>query len=357
MVFQSYDDVRRVLGDADTFTVSGDVLDCGQRRPLLPLQAEPADHPRLRAALETAFSPDAVARMEPLMRASANRLIDRFDGASSVDFNSAMARPYPVEVLVDLLELPHGDASRLRSFHDEILHLGPDVQDPSVVRRAVGSRVYSYFDAVVAERRGQVGADLVRLLLHGDGDDSHAALSPDEVVDVCYLLVLAGVDPVTRALAAAVATLASTDAGIGSVAGDPAALRRHVEEVLRWSAAVKVLTRAATADVCIAGSTLSSGDRVGVDLHRANRDPGYFADPDRFDPTRLPGRHISFGSGPHRCVGSHLARWEVRIVLEELHRRLPDIRLDPSDASHIRFDDIDPYEPLRLRLGRGPRQV
>lgn len=343
-----YDDVRSVLRDDATFTLAGDVLDCGQSRPLLPLQADPADHPRLRAALEAVLSPEAVGRMEPMLRASANRLIDRFAPQGMVEFNSAMARPFPVEVLVDLLDLPRGDATVIREFHDGILGLAPGVDDPSAVRRAVGERIYLYFDDVVARRRGQNGEDVVRRLLRGSADA--AGLRPDEVVDVCYLLVLAGIDPVTRAIAAATAVLAATDGGIGSSARGPAEMRRHVEEILRWSAVVKVLNRATTTKVEVAGARLPPGARLGVDLHRANRDPNRFADPDRFDPGRPQGRHLSFGAGAHRCLGSHLARWEVRIVLEELQRRLPGLHLAPPDAVGLCFDDLDPYDSLVLRF-------
>lgn len=348
-VFNTYEDVLAVLKDTENFTVGGDVLDCGQQRPLLPLQVDGAQHRRVRSSLEAVLSPDSVTMLEPRMRASANRLLDRFD-APPIDLNAALARPFPVEVLVDLLDLPRGDVGLLRSFHDRILHTQADSTCVHVEREAVGHEIYAYFDSVVSSRLGQTGNDAIRRLLAGG--PGVAALLRDEVVDVCYLLVLAGVDPVSRALAASVTTLALSQEGLASVAGDPAALRRHVEEVLRWGGVVKVLTRATTAEVNLHGHNLAAAERVAVDIQRANRDETWFDNPDHFDSTRMPGRHLAFGAGPHRCVGAHLARWQVRIVIEELHRRFPDLHLDPEAAGAIHADDIDPFAPLPVRFTR-----
>jgi cytochrome P450 len=347
LLVEEHDLVRSVLRDPDTFTAGGDAIACGQQRPLLPLQADPAVHGRYREALEPLFSPAAVARLEPMLRADAAAMAARIAADGGTEFNGAVARPLPVLALIHLLDLPVADVDRLRSFHDGILD-PPDVDDVDAWRRSVGERVYAYFDPIVAARGGQEGPDLIRALLQGT--DGAAPFSAEEVVDVCYLLVLAGIDPVSRALACAVAFLAGPDQDLLATAADPQRLRRTLDELLRWGSAVKVLPRVATRDGELDGRPFRSGQPVGCALAAANRDPAVFERPDEFDPTRPAGRQLTFGAGIHHCVGAHLARLELRIVVEELALAVPDLRLrtggpDPDPAT------VDPADEVHLECG------
>ncbi|MFN7151841.1 MAG: cytochrome P450, partial [Microthrixaceae bacterium] len=297
-----YEEIRRILRDPATFTASGGTIDVGQQRPLLPLQAGPSEHPRVRTALESVFSARNVARLEPALRRHANDLIDAFCADGSVDVNAAFSRPFPVLALLELLDLPPADVTLVRGFHDDIL--GPDAAGDPEARRRVGADIYAYVAPIVAARRdGPPGDDLIRSLQQTPLDEG--GLTDDEIVDICYLLVLAGVDPVGGALAGTVGHLAADPSGRARLIDDPSGLRRTVEELLRWGSSVKVISRTATCPVHLDGDDLAAGRRVGCALSTANRDPAVFDDPDVFDPQRSPvPSHLSFGAGPHHCVGA-----------------------------------------------------
>lgn len=342
---ERYSDVRTVLRDPRTFTAADGLLELGQRRPLIPLEAAPDEHRRVRALMEAAFDNRTVSWLEPSLRTAADELVDEFAGDGAVDVNAAFSRRFPVRALLALLDLPATDGARVRGFHDGILH-APDVADVNAIRREVGAEIYDYLHPVVRARRGEPGRDLIRVLQATaiDGD----WLSDDEIVDICYLLVLAGVDPVGGALAGTIAHLARDPGRRAELVGDLPRLRRTIEEMLRYGAAVKVITRAATSSTEVAGKRLEPGQRVGCALRTANRDPEVFSDPDRFDPERRGAAHMTFGSGPHHCIGAHLARLELRIAVETLQRRLPDYRLDPDRADLVDPASIGAHDPLPL---------
>ncbi|WP_426574219.1 cytochrome P450 [Aquihabitans sp. McL0605] len=328
-VRRTYAEVRAALRDSDGLTASGDALDLGQRRPLLPLQVDGDRHVTVRSVLDPVFAPAAVADREATLRRRATDLIGSFPTDGVVELNGAFCRQIPVLALLDLLDLPLREGERIRRFHDGIL--GPDVAAPA--RGAVAAEIYAYFDPIVAERRGQIGPDLIRTL-HGAGTEL-GLLTDDDIVDTCYLLLLAGIDPVAGALATFTALLADDPALHERVATDPAAMRRTIEEVLRWGSAITALQRLPTAPPAATPDGSPDG-RVTLSIHAANHDPTVFADPDRFDPGRAERAHLSFGAGAHRCIGAHLARLQLRVAIEELHRHLTD--LGPAAPEHPRPD-------------------
>ena len=322
--FTSYRDVKAVLSDAHRFTAGRDALDLGQRRPLLPLQAEPEQHAQVRALLEPLFSPGSTARRERSLRGHAARLLADFSPHGPDDVNAGFARWFPFCALVDVLGLPPGDIPMLRDLHDGIL--GPGAWErPDAERTAVGDEIYAYFDRAVAERRRADGPDLIASL-HA-ARRSGLGMEESEIVDTCYLLLLAGIDPVAHAIAGLVAVLAPLGEDRADLLADAARFRRMVEELLRWGAVVKVLTRVATTDAVVGDQTVREGARVSCALHRANRDPSAFAAPDDFVPARPSAAHLTFGAGPHRCIGAHLARLQLRVAATELESRLPGYRL------------------------------
>jgi cytochrome P450 len=331
--FERYRDVRAVLRDAAALTTRG-LLDLGQQRPVLPLQVDGDEHARVRRLLEPVFAPAATADREASLRRHVGHLLGEHPAGTTVDVNAALCRWLPVLALTDLLDLPIDDAPLLLGFHHGIL--GPDA-DPDQ-RERVGEEIYAYLDPIVAGRRGETGPDLIR-----QAHDAGTGLTADEIVDCCYLLLLAGIDPVADALAKSIAYLASRPALRAELVGDPAALRRTTDEILRWGAPVVSLGRIADRDTEIGGRPVAAGQAVVCDIRTANRDPDVFADPDRFDSGRGSRAHLSFGAGPHRCIGAHLARLQLRVAIEELHRRHPDHGLAPTaeavDPAQLRVAD------------------
>lgn len=345
LIVRSYAGVQAVLDDVEGFTAVG-AIDCGQRRPLIPLQSSLSDHPRHRAAVESVLSSRMMTELEPTLRDLANELIDSFADAGEVDINSAVSRPFPVRALTVLLGLPASEHVTIRSFHDGILGPFPEPPAAGAVESPadVGHRIYRFFHPLVNHRRTSPGPDLISSLQAQPSEGSW--LSDDEIVDVCYLLVLAGIDPVARALACSIAFFASRPVERAQAMASSRRLRRMVEELLRWGSSVDVLTRVATGDGAIDGDHVLPGRRVRCALAVANRDPDAFDRPAEVDPDRRQP-HLAFGSGPHRCVGAHLARLQIRVVLEELHRRLPDHRLAPSSVG-VDPASLTPDEHLDL---------
>lgn len=329
-----------MLDDAATFTTVG-AIDCGQKRPLIPLQSSPSDHPRHRAALESVLGSRTMSQIEPGLRARANALIDSLATSGDVDINAAISKPFPVWTLMMLLGLPDRDHATIRGFHDGILGPFPDNVGAEEIESPndVGERIYEYFGSLVRDRRTSPGPDLISELQAHSGSPG---MSDDEIIDACYLLVLAGVDPVARALACSIAYFASRPDERARTVADPRRLRRMIEELLRWGSSVEALTRIATSEASISGESVQSGRRVTCELSTANRDPAVFDRPAEVDVDRRQP-HLAFGSGPHHCIGAHLARLQIRVVLEELHRRMPEHRLSGTsvalDPSGLTADD------------------
>ncbi|WP_421121230.1 cytochrome P450 [Aquihabitans daechungensis] len=301
-------------------------IDCGQHRPLLPLQVEPPLHGSIRAPLEPYFSAAAAAQQAVGVGELVDQLLAPLPRTEPIDLNARFSRWVPVLALLRLLGLPADDASTVRDLHDHVLHLGGDGSD--VQRRAAADQVYAYFEAALSH--GQP-----RGLLHGLLGDG--TLDRDQIVDVCFTLLLAGIDPVSQAIAVGACVLAGAAGGDLEV-GPGGLAPRSLEELLRWGSPVDTLPRAVVgADGC------PTSQRVGLSIREANRDAGVFADPDRLDPARREGAHLSFGAGPHRCIGAHLARLQVRVALDHLRRTAPSLVLaDPEglpEPQRVRAQD------------------
>jgi len=192
--------------------------------------------------------------------------------------------------------------------------------------------VAGYFTNVIADRRANPREDATTTLIHTKVDlpGGTRLLNDEELFRMFFLLLMGGLHTVQGSLAWSIVHLANNTDQRAALVADPALIPKAVEEILRIEAAV-VPGRRATRDVELGGVRIAKDDQLILMLCSANRDPAYFAAPNDLDITRYPNRHLSFGSGPHRCLGSHLGRVELTIALEELHRRIPDYRLVDSD--------------------------
>jgi cytochrome P450 len=194
------------------------------------------------------------------------------------------------------------------------------------MRKANAHDVYRYFGSVIDERRGQPpGDDLLSTLLTTEVEGER--LSDEEVIDISFLMILAGLDTITDTLTCSFKFLAEHPAHRRQIVDDPSVIPSAVEELLRWETPVMSIIRVAHADGEIEGCPVRQGDFVLACLGSANTDEQEFENPDVVEFTRNPNRHIAFGGGIHRCLGSHLARQELRVALREWHRRLPNYSL------------------------------
>ena len=272
-----------------------------------------------------------MALIEPAVRDSARRMIEPLVEQGGCDFSKDFAVPLPCESFLHLLGLPLDDLTLLIELKDGIIRpqnraADPlDPQDIERVRKDAGARIYAYFEDLIKERRNSPRDDLMSYLVGAELDGER--LSENDVLDISYLFILAGLDTVTATLDCSVAYLAANPSQQALLVKDPALIEKAIEEMLRWETPVAGVPRLVKQDVELAGQSLKAGEMVLVLLGAANIDPSEFAAPEDVDFERKRNRHTAFGAGPHRCLGSHLARMELRVALEEWHRLVPPYHL------------------------------
>jgi cytochrome P450 len=245
-----------------------------------------------------------------------------------------LAVPLPADVFLALFGLPAGDRDRLIGWKERLLATPvlTGFGEPSEPVVQAGAELFEYLVGHIEQRRSEPGgADLLGQLLADTSDDR---LSDEELLGMSFLFVLAGLDTVTSALSTTFAMLAARPQLQRQLAADPSVIPAAIEELLRVDGPVVFLPRVAARDVELGGQVIEAGATVHVAIAAANRDPAEHPDPDEID-FRRQERHLAFGGGPHRCLGSHLARMEMREVLLEWHRRIPWYQLAPGHSPRV----------------------
>jgi cytochrome P450 len=302
----------------------------GSPLAMVPIAFDPPEHTRYRRVLQPFFSPRGTASWQPKVRALAGELIDGFAGRGECDLVADLAVPLPAQVFLTLFGLPGEDRDRLIAWKEALLNNfgSPGGEPPSERAARMGAELYEYLVGHIAKRRQGAGPgeDLLGQLLADTSDDR---LSDSELLGLSFLFVLAGLETVTSALSTAFAALAARPALRRQIVADPAVIPGAVEELLRFDGPVVFVPRIATQDVDLAGQRIPAGAYVMITIAVGSRDPAEHPDPDTVDFGRQE-RHLAFGVGPHRCLGSHLARMEMRVAFEEWHRRIPEYELAPG---------------------------
>lgn len=303
------------------------------------LDTDPPRHTRLRGVVSGLFTPRAVLHYEQFIREVTRRVLDRALPAGEFDFIEEVAAQIPIRVLLRILGVPEQDLSHMIELSDKMLaNTDPEVADLVVGRDNVeafrlfpfsspaGEELWQYALDLAADKRRCPADDLVTRLLEAEVDG--VRLTEAEFQNFFSLLIVAGNETTRQALALGVLALVEHPGELHRLREDPSLVPSAVEEILRWSTPVMHMRRTATVDAEISGTTIRAGDKVVLWYISANRDEEVFADPYRFDVGRTPNEHISFGrSGPHFCLGAHLARLEIRVTLEELLPRLATLEL------------------------------
>jgi cytochrome P450 len=346
-----YDDIATVTKRRDVHSMDPDAIGAianalGAGRPLIPLMLDGDDHTKYRKLLDPLFAPKQIARLEPMVRELAESLIDKFAADGEVDFYEAFCEPLPSQIFLRQLGLPLEDAPFLMWVKD-----GPIRPTDEEHRTTAGPKLLEYLYAELERRdaAGEPGDDLIGGFLTAEVDGQR--LTHDDVVDILFLLVLAGLDTVTSSLSCMVDWLARHPDERDALVADPSGLPAAIEELMRVQTPVVMGSRHAVADFDLDGIQVKAGDELHVMWAAANMDPQVFDDPTRVDFQRPNNRHIAFASGFHRCLGSHLARLELRVALDTLHRRIPDYRLDPQRPPGYRNTaPVRCVDPLPLRF-------
>jgi cytochrome P450 len=325
-----------VLRHHELFSSVGGI-DLGNIRPLIPLNVDPPQHSKYRKILDPLFAPKQMDAQEADITERVNHFIDAFIDRGECNFTEEFAELLPSSVFLGLMGLPWDELDTFLHLRDGILR--PDKIDPNAmfhadarqaVNRATGLEIYEYFDKVCDARAQQPTGDILSHLVTVDIDGDK--LTREEILDICFLFLIAGLDTVSDSLTCFYAFLANHPEHRRQLSDNPALIPNAVEELLRWESPVPSgVPRIATQDTELPnGVSVAAGTAVMVNYGAANIDPAEFSDPFdvRFD--RETNRHIAFGAGVHRCLGSHLARRELRIALREWHRRIPDYSIKPG---------------------------
>jgi cytochrome P450 len=328
------EEIDQALRHPEIFSSNMDAVDLKNKRPMIPLQIDPPEHKKFRKLLDPLFAPRKMALLEDEVSALVNRLIDGFIDRGEVDFAKEFSIPFPSQVFLTLLGLPLDELDRFLTMKDGIIR--PDhvtgklygSREASDYQQKVADSVYDYFDEILDQREVERRDDLLSLFL--DAEVEGDRLSREDILDICFLFLIAGLDTVTATLDCMFSFLAQHPEQRRQIVEDPGLIPNAIEELLRWETPVMGVARVAVEETELGGCPIHAGDQVMIMIGSANTDEAEFPDADvvRFD--RQVNRHIAFGGGIHRCLGSNLARLELRVALREWHKRIPEYEVEPG---------------------------
>jgi cytochrome P450 len=312
-------------------------MNLGNVRPMIPLNVDPPQHSKYRKLLDPLFAPKRMDEQEEDITRRVNGFIDTFFDRGECNFTEEFAELFPSSVFLGLLGLPEDDLRMFLRLRDGILHsekIDPAAMvDPEArarVQQATGVEIYEYFGKLVDERTKHPTDDIVSRFLATEIDGEK--LTKEDILDISFLFLIAGLDTVSDSLTCFYAFLATHPEHRTQIVDDPSIIPAAVEELLRWESPVPGgVPRVAIQDTELPnGEHVAAGTAIMVSYGAANVDPNAWADgfDVRFD--RVSNPHIAFGGGVHRCLGSHLARRELRVTLREWHRRIPEYRIKPG---------------------------
>ncbi|MCV7196430.1 cytochrome P450 [Mycobacterium angelicum] len=320
------DDLVRVNRHPAVLGAGGRGGNFGNDNPLIPLEIDGADHKKWRRLLDPLFAPKQMTRLAGLVRKRAAELVERFAGEPTAELYEAYCIPLPCLTFLEFLGAPAEDLEFFIGFKDGVLHPQGNTREQIRANQATaGSALFDYFTGFLGRRRaaGAVGDDVLSVLLRARIDGQ--PLTDDELLNIIYLLMFAGLDTVTASMSCLLAWLGQHPHERRRLAEDPALIPRAIEELMRYESPAPSSIRYATADIDLGdGLTIRAGEAIHVSWAAANVDPTAYPDPLRVDFDRGRFHHLAFGSGVHRCLGSHLARLELRVALEEFLARVPD---------------------------------
>ena len=296
------------------------------------LNIDPPDHTRLRGLVNKAFTPHRIEALRPRIEQIADELLDHVQGHSGMDLIISYAFPLPITVIAELLGVPVDDRDRFRSWTKAVLF----GHDDEVM--AAGMEFVLYMNRLIETFRAHPGDNLLSDLIVVQDEGSR--LSPDELMSMIFLLLVAGHETTVNLIGNGTLLLFQHPDQMQALRDNPSLIKTSVEEMLRYNGPVETTTiRFAFEDVSIGGKKIPQGEIVLAALLAANRDPAIFDRPDEFDISRDPNRHIAFGSGIHYCLGAPLARMECAIAINTLLRRLPRLHLAPGVEDQLEWSE------------------
>ncbi|BBZ13239.1 cytochrome P450 [Mycobacterium branderi] len=326
MTVLGYDECQTVLTHPDTFSsaIYEQIMGPVMGRTLLELEG--AEHRASRALVSPSFRSALLERWRSeLVEVVVHELIDRFAPRGRAELAREFTFAFPVQVIARMMGLPREDYLRFQRLSIELLNVVYDWE----CGIAASAELKAYFGEILAARRRDPQDDLISTLAESEIDG--ARLTDDEIFAFLLLILPAGVETTYRASGNLLVGLLTEPLLWEAVRADRGLVHGAIEEALRWEPPITTVMRRAAHDCELGGVAIPAGTNVSVSVAAANRDPARYPDPDRFDPTRKGIAHLTFGGGPHLCLGMHLARMESTVAINALLDRLPDLRLDPSE--------------------------
>lgn len=342
--------VEEIASNPKMFSSRGNIA-FGRERPIIPQQTDAPDHMRYRKLLMPLVSPARMGLLRPALEESARKLVDAVVDQGHCELGDAFATPLPCDAFLGLLGIPLADKSFLLDFKDAVMkpQNHPGSYEEQVARQTSwAAQGDAYFSELIAERRRKPGEDFISGMLSAEFQGQK--LTDEEILDICFQLPLAGLDTVTAAIMTGWDFLARHPEYQAMIAARPEIAKTAVEELLRLESPVHGLKRLVVSETSVGGCPFAAGDRILLSTGAANGDPERFERPQEANLERYPNRHLTFGVGPHTCLGNNLARMEMQIALVAWHERIPNYRIKQgaeikySDDNMIRHIDHLPLE-------------
>jgi len=333
-IVSKYDDIVYVSKNPETFCSRYGVTPDADLEISIITMDDPR-HAELRSLINRAFTPRMVRTLEDRIREVVKESIDAVAERGSCDFVKDLAVPLPLLVIAEMIGIRKEDRKRFWEWSDTMILAAGQSDNPEIsenANRAFGEYA-EYLQAVFEERRREPREDLVSVLVAAQDDGTLAGAedrSADELLQFMTLLLVAGNETTRNAISGGLLVLSEFPEERAKLIANPNLIESATEEIIRWVSPIVGFRRTATRDTELGGKKIRKGDKVLMLYQSANRDPDAFNDPDVFKIDRDPNYHLAFGIGPHFCLGANLARFEIRVMMSELFRRLPDINLAPG---------------------------
>jgi len=323
------EDVLAALRNPKVFSSRLALQPPGYPLPVVPLAFDPPEHTRYRKILQPYFSPQGLSKSRPVLQRHAAEMIATLAGRGKCEVMADFARLYPFQVFLDLYGLPLEDLDRVIAWKDAVVADKPSLSQDDIDK---GYELLAYLSDVIQQRRQNPGSDMLSRVMTGEGNFSDL-----ELLGMSHLLILAGLDTVTAAIGFSLFELARRPQLRDALRDNPRQIRVFIEEIVRLEPSAPVAPRVTTEIVTVGGMMLPAGTPVRLCMAAVNRDGSDAMSTNDLVMDGKVHRHWGFGGGPHRCLGSHLARIELTIIVAEWLKQIPDFELPPDYTPEIRF--------------------
>ena len=351
-----YDDVMAIGKDPHTFSSARGATNIQDYPPdnlstiqLLMLNMDPPQHNKFRKLASKGFTPRMVAAMEPKIRSACKDIIDKIAEKGECDFVRNVSAELPLVVIADLIGIPQTDRDKLFDWSNRLIGFDdPEFQTSMEDGRMAAMEMWMYANTIAESRKGQTGDDLVTVLINAEIEGER--LTEMEFDAFFLLLAVAGNETTRNAISGGMLALFDNPEQLDKLKKDPSLIPSAIDEILRWVTPVNYFRRTATKDCELRGQKIKENDKVCMYYSSANRDEDVFGPTSmQFDVTRTPNEHLAFGGGQHFCLGASLAKLEMKLVFEELLRRIPDIQLN-GKVRRLRSNFINGVKEIPVRF-------